>query len=229
MSSTDELLTILEEQCKWWNRNGTRGLLYQLDTAQKLLMCAPHNQNVYCTGGVLPALATTTGTFDYNLPSNCYLLKYVLIRVNTIGSTGVTSIAGMDYGWNRVNSMPPEYISFGGVEYVHIPYIRSWQSGDTATARLMFTVDPGTTTDYYRLMYYKKPADLTSDSIPIEIPPPWDMTYLLPAVIKLIEGVDHGNVIESRASIIRDLQPALWRELDKGEQGEEIFPVSRGF
>jgi hypothetical protein len=194
-------------------------------------MSAPYDQNVYMdeVNGTLPSLTTTAGTFNYNLPSNCYLLKWVLIQVNTIGSTGVTSVAGLDYGWNRVNALPPEYKTVGGVEYVRIPYIRSWQAGDSALARLMFTVDPGTSTGYYKLYYYKKPADLTSDSIPLEIPPPWDTTYLLPATMKLIEGINHGNYIEARASIIRDLQPALWREMDRGEQGDESFPVNRGF
>ena len=59
--------------------------------------------------------------------------------------------------------------------------------------------------------------------------PPWDEMYLLPAMLKLIEGVEHGNYVESRQIILKQLQPALWKELSRGEQGLDETPVDRGF
>jgi len=234
MATTSELLDRIAEQCKGWNRDGYRGILQYLDIAQKTLLMEECEQNVAIdsTTGTLPSLNTTTGTYAYNLPSDCWKLGCIGIEVkiaSVVSGTLLTTITGLDYGTRRQVQNPLTYFHFSGFEYVRVPYIRSYPATDSGVARLVFTADPGTATDYYKELYWKKPATLTSDSIPLEIEPPYDDLYLLPATVSLIHGVENGNYVEARTLILRDLKPAYWKERNSGEQGFSYESVSRGY
>lgn len=234
MATTSELIDRIVEQCKGWNRDGYRGVLQYLDIAQKLLLCHESEQNVVMNEatGYLPTLDTTATVFNYNLPSDCWKLGQVLIEVkiaSQISGTLLNTITGLDYGTRRLVSNPLSYYTYAGFEYIRVPFVRSWPSQELAVARMCFTADPGTTTGYYSLQYFKKPTTLSSDSIQVEIEPPWDDLYLLPATVSLIHGVENGNYVEARVVIMRDLVPQFWKEKNGGEQGFSYEPVERGF
>lgn len=234
MATTSELLDRIVEQCSDWNRDGYRGVLQYLDIAQKLLFMHECEQNVVvdpATGG-LPSLNTTKGVFAYDLPSDCWKLGHVGVEVkiaSLVSDTLLTTLTGLDYGTRRLATEPLKYFHWAGFEYIRIPYVRSWPAGDSSVAHLVFTADPGDATDYYKTLYWKKPATLVSDSIPLEIEPPWDDLFLLPAAVSLIHGVENGNYVEARSLILRDLKPAYWKEKNSGEQGFSDEPVERGF
>jgi hypothetical protein len=234
MATTSELIDRIVEQCTGWNRDGYRGVLQYLDIAQKMLFMSESEQNVVIDPltGNLPPLNTTKGVFAYDLPADCWKLGHIGIEVkiaSIISGTLLTTITGLDYGTRRQVTNPLTYFHWAGFKYVRVPYVRSWPAGDSTLARLVFTADPGDATDYYRSLYWRKPANLISDSIPLEIEPPWDDAYLLPATVALIHGVENGNYAEARALVLNELRPTYWKQKNSGEQGFSYEPVERGF
>jgi hypothetical protein len=231
--TTIELLAILQEQFKGWNADGERGILPHLNAAHFILAANKSEQNVYCdeANGELPALATTALTYNYSLDSNLWMLDSILVKVEEISQISGTlvSLTGFDYGSRRYTAKPMEYITWGGLEFVRIPFLRSWPATETAAARCMFTANPGDSTDYYRQYGYKKPTQIISDAIDPDIPPPWDYQYLLPATAKLIEGIQHGNYVEARQYVVNVLKPELKKEMNCGEQGFDYEADDRGF
>lgn len=233
--TTLELLTILQEQFKGWNIDGERGILPHLNAAHFILCTNESEQNVYYdeVNGDLPALTTIAGTYNYTLSNaiNIWKISGVNVRVEDISSISGTlvSLTGFDYGSKRYTSRPMEYVTLAGIEYVRIPFVRSWPATETANARLMFNADPGSSTDYYRLYGWKKPTQIISESIQVDIPPPWDYEYLLPATAKFIEGIQHGNYVDCRRYVTTVLKPALQKEMNSGEQGFDHETDDRGF
>lgn len=231
--TTQELLAIIAEQFKGWNIDGERGILPHLNAAHHMLLAQESEQNVYYdeSSGELPSLTTTDGTYNYDCDDNLWKLGGIYVRVNDIdSSTGVLiDMTGFDYGTRRYNKRAPEYKVLGGINYLRVPYIRSWVSTETANARLAFTENPGDTSDYYRQFGWKKPTQIISDSIQIDIPPPWDYQYLLPATCKLLEGVQHGNYLDTQQYVIGVLKPRLWLDMNGGEQGFDYEADARGF
>jgi len=221
--TTYELLSILEEQFPGWNRDGVRGLLRYVDVAQKALCMVPAEQLLLFddSTGELPALPTTAGLYAYFTAPEVSFVDEVLLEAQSLNSGGI-----QDYG--NLAYRKPEYRSISGVTYVRVPYIRTWPATDSTNAKILFTRDPGTST-LYKLRSYRRPATLDSDSIELTIPPPYDELYLLPATGKLIEGVNHGNYIEARASLIREFKPLMWEAFNLGEQGQDNEPEDRGF
>jgi len=219
--TTYELLNILEEQFPGWNRDGIRGLLRYIDIAQKALCMVPAEQLlIYDTAtGRLPLLPTTAGMFQYFASADASFIDQVLIECDV-----ATPI--QDYG-RAVKRI--ERVSIAGIDYIRVPYIRTWPATDTTNAKLLFTTDPGTCPAIYRLRSYKRPASLDSDSIELTIPPPYDELYLLPAAAKLVEGANHGNYIEARAMVVKEFMPLMWQAFNMGEQGQDDEPEDRGF
>ena len=242
MATTAELLVILQEQFKGWNVNGPRGLLHYLDTAHKILCQTESDNRVVfdTTTGLLPYLVTTAGTFHYNLPADCWKLSDVLVECGINGSL-LDNLSYYRYGTSGLGSTvlstgfrisatrKLEYVNVSGIRYIRVPHIRSTPCGESALAALTFTDDPGTTTTAYNIRYYKKPASLVSDSIPLEIEPPYDELCLLPAACKLIEGVQHGNYMEARNEILKTIKPLYWKECNSGEQGFDYDAEDRGY
>lgn len=230
MATTSELLVVLQEQCKGWNVNGPRGLLWYLNQAHKMLLQKEAETRVYFdeTTGKLPFLDTTDGVYNYSLPSNCWKLADVLVEIGVTGSI-LDNYTGADYGIRTASKRRIERVTFAGIDYLKIFQVRSWPASETAVARMAFADNPGTTDDVYNIKYYKKPTDITSDSIQIEIEPPFDVLYLLPATVKLIESQQHGNYLEARKELLATIIPMYWKEMNSGAQGFDNEAEDRGF
>lgn len=232
--TTRELLTILQEQFKGWNADGERGILPHLNAAHAILKTAKGEQNVYFdeASGRLPYLVTTDSDYDYDCGDNIWLLDGLLVEVEIAANTSGTllsTLTGFDYGTRRGTSKGVQYETLAGIQYIRVPYVRSWPATETANCRLMFTANPGTTTTFYSLYGYRKPVQILSDTVQIEIEPPWDYMYLLPATAKLIEGIQHGNYVEARNYVLNVLKPAYQKEINAGEQGFDYETDDRGF
>lgn len=229
--TTSELLSILEEQFPGWNRDGTRGLLRYVDIAQKALCMIPAEQLLIfdTSTGKIPAIPTVAGTYEYTMPAEVSFVDEVLVEAGDSSFSSLQTLSSQDYGRATRNSTIPEYRSIAGIEYFRIPFIRSWPASESANAKILFTKNPGDSSTSYRRRSYRRPATLGSDTIELTIPPPYDELYLLPAVGKLIEGVNHGNYIEARAAIVRDFKPLMWAAFNTGEQGKDYEPEERGF
>jgi hypothetical protein len=229
--TTAELLNILEEQFPGWNRDGTRGLLRYVDMAQKALCMIPAEQLLIfdTTTGKLPIIATTTSVFEYTMPAEVSFVDEVLVEAGDANFSNLQTLSYQDYGRTSRSAYLPEYRTIAGIEYLRIRFIRSWPASESSNARILFTKNPGTAAASYRRRSYRWPATLESDAIELTIPPPYDELYLLPAVGKLIEGVNHGNYIEARSAIVRDFKPLMWAAFNTGEQGKDYEPEERGF
>lgn len=224
MSTTQELVTLLQKQFKGWNRDGDRGILPYLNIAQRILCSVEADQLLIIdeSTGKLPTITTTSGVYSYNLPATVNFVSQILIESSNYLS--------YDYGnSSRRQQRPVESYNISGISYYVYPNIRSYPANETSQAKVVFVSDPGTTEDFYRYMGYILPNDLVSESIAISIPPPYDYTILLPAAAKLLEGVQHGNYIDAIAYITKEFLPEMHKVFNRGAFGVCYDAEDHGF
>jgi len=217
MATTNQLLTWIELQNHGWNREGSKGIRALLNEAHKLLLYNEIEQRIVidASTGDFPFLTTSDGVYQYNLPSDCSILKAVLIDADE---------ALGDYPWSY------EDFRTKGRQYYRILNITSREATIGVDGTITFIgVDPGDTDEKYRLLYYESPIAITSDTIQHQMPGTTDIEYLMPATIKLIEGIDHGNIIEAYEYIMKILKPKFQLSLDRGDQGTPTFCRKRVF
>jgi hypothetical protein len=226
---TEELIDELVERFHGWVRNGEHGILRYLNSAHEILMTAEAEQTIIFneTIGELPLLVTTTLIRRYEFPNNVWRVGGILVKVdNTLRGTDYEEIIRISY---------KNCVMIGGIQYAKVPYVKQWDykmltANTEQPARIMFTQDPGSTTDYYYRLSYRRPTQILSEAIQPDIAQPQDINYLIPATAKLMEGAQNGNYDEARQFILSDLKPKLWRELNSGVQGEQDNEaVDRGF
>jgi hypothetical protein len=230
MATTSELLTWVELECHGWNREGPRGTRALLNEAQKLLLLNECMQTLIydSTTGNLPFLTTVAGTYRYTIPAldsnNVWMIGAVVVDS--------LSASGLDYGGvSSGRTWQLEQTRISGSDYYRVINIRSIPWNGNADAQLTFIgVDPGATSSLYRIVAYKRPSEILSDSIQHEMPGSCDVDYLMPAAMKLIEAIDdHGKMIEARRYIRNELRPQMWAELNRGEQGTSRFVTRRAY
>ena len=231
MSTTEELMCLLEKQFKGWNRDGPRGIRHYLNLAQRIL-CTVEGDQLMCfdeSTGKLPSFDTTANDFSYNLPSTVNFVDAVMVEAN-VQTSFIDSLWGQDYGrTSRIHRRPSEYINISGINYIKIPYVRTFPWSESSVARVRFSSDPGTTTDTYRYRGYDLPTDILSDSIPLSIHPPYDMTCLLPATALLMQGVQNNNYIEVLDIIQQKYVPKMHKAFNKGAFGISYEAEDHGF
>jgi hypothetical protein len=228
--TTEEILTLLEHQFPGWNRDGIRGILPYLNVAQKILCNVESDQLLIFdeSTGKLPTITTVDGTYTYDLPDTVSFISSVVVEVGDLQPNSVTFFQ-QDYGRiNRLSNMKYDTIEISGVSYYEIPYVRSYPATEDNAAKVIFTHNPGSTTDVYRYSGYPKPAELVSDTIPLTIPPPQDVLLLLPATAKLIEAVENGNYLEAYNALKNEFREEIQKEYNKGAFVYKE-PEDRGF
>ena len=229
--NTEEVLSVLEKQFVGWNRDGERGIRHYLNLVQRILCNAPSEQLMIFdeSTGKLPSFNTTEGTFVYSLPSNVNFIDTVLIESNA-RCTLNDNLHSQDYGFSsRISQLPLEEIGISGISYYKIPYIRSFPATESAVAKVVFTVDPGSSTDVYRYRGYLLVPEIVSDTIPLSISPPHDALILLPATAKMIEGVQNGNYLDTYKDIVREYLPRMQEAFNKGAFGINQDAEDHGF
>ena len=214
------------------NTSGPVSIQFLTDIAQNILLSveAEQNTNFNAATGRLLLVPTQAGVFDYQAPDDCWRIAGILVESDT-SDTLLDRNFYEDYGpmgYDRASNNILEPLKIAGINYFRIPYIRTFDAGDTANARYMFTEDPGTTTDVYMLWYYPRPTRLSSPTIPLSIPPPYDFEFLYPAVLEIYRGVQNGDVMGSVMKV-RAIRDAYQLKLNEGEQGFDPESPARGF
>jgi hypothetical protein len=232
--STEDLVDELVQRFNGWNRDGDHGVLRYLNSAHNILMSMECEKTIIfdTVTEELPLLVTVSPTLRYVMPSNVWRIGAILIRSDVITNSSMS-----DYGINPQLMERPlrttykNTLSVGGRLYSKFPYVRSWDYVNSSTpAYIRFTADPGSHSDYYFRLSYKRPTQILSETIQCDIPEPLDFELLLPAAAKLIEGVQSGNYIEAHQYVAKEFKPALWKQMNLGEQGDlDMEPVSRDF
>lgn len=223
MASTSQLLTWIELECHGWTRDGVRGTRPLFNEAHRLLMSHECEQNVVVdeNTGDLPLLATTDSVYRYICPDNCWRTGGIL----------VDEISDIGYEQRYANRQwQYEEYYFGSALYYKIKNIRQRDARQDTNANITFIrINPGTTTNTYKHLYWRLPVDISSDAVQHEVPEGKDLEFLVPATKKLIESIDNGKIIEARQYITQVLKPALWHELDSGEQGVSLYTRKRAY
>lgn len=217
MATTNQLLTWIELQCHGWQREGRKGTRALLNEAHKLLLYDDLEQRLVIDDSIgdFPFLVTQDGVYQYDLPDNCSILKHLVVDYDETLE---------DYPWSY------EDFRYKGQLYYRIMNITTREETSNANATVSFIgVNPGDTTETFRLVYYETPRNITSDSVQHDMPGSTDMEYLVPATIKLIEGLDHGNIIEARQYIKEVIKKEFRKTMDRGEQGVPVFCRKRAF
>lgn len=225
---TEEIIDELEQRFNGWNRTGDHGILRFLNSAHEILMTVEAEQTLLLdtTTGHLPLIPTVDGVYLYTMPLEVFRVSKVLVRSNN------HNLRTYDYHFHdRLQASRVNSISIGGKLYSKVPFIKTRDKLNASTAAtVMFTKNPKDSDDVFFRQSYKSPVQILSESIQHEVPSPFDYDFLLPAAAKLIEGQCNGNYDEARRIVRMELKPAMWKELDSGDQGDmDMDPVSRGF
>lgn len=231
--NSNEFYNLCETTLDGINRSGAVSIQFLTDLVQNFLLSVEGDQNVVFDGatGRLPLITTKAKVFRYTAPADCWRIAGVLIESDQPGSILENLFENFDYGWyshTRAGLNKLELIKISGINYYKFPYIRTVDATDSAPAVYTFTEDMGDTTNIYRLWYYPKPAKLLSDSIPLDIKPPYDLQFLYPGVVALYRSTQDGNTFEAMQKLV-SLKNEYQKELNKGAQGLDLESPDRGF
>lgn len=222
MPSTSQLLTWIELECHGWTREGPRGTRALFNEAHRIFLTHPSEQRIVYdeTTGNLPFVTTQSGVYKYDAPSTIWRIGDILVDATT----------SLGYGLQTTNTQwRTEECRIAGQDYLRLLNVRSHPSTPSAAASFRFVgVNPGDTTDTFRLIGWQKPVEVESDTIQHEMPDGLDMQYLVPATMMLIDSIDdHKKLLDARNYIEGVLKPRYWLEADKGTQGMSRYVTRR--
>jgi hypothetical protein len=219
--TTEELMSLLEKQFTGWNRDGPRGIRTYLNIVHRILCTVEADQLMSFddSTGKVPSFDTEAGKFDYNLPATVNFVDAILVESN-VRTSLIDSIWSQDYDRvSRIHRQPSEYVNISGIRYVKIPYVRTYPWSESSVAKVVFTSDPGDTTDVYRYRGYDLPNDILSDGIALNIPPPYDMSILFPAVGEFLKAVGNNDYVGAFEIIEKKYKPEMHKAFNKGDFG----------
>jgi hypothetical protein len=185
---TSAFLTMLQRRLS--DQNSRNFLLDEVNAAQNEILAMPEIDWMRVKGDLF--LATTEDVFEYTVPYRkvSRVFERQLLDGETFGTrnqtAGYRAIRSQDVGKNRYSERDLTFDFQGSLE-----------EGGNST--LYFPTDQNleTTTDRYRMVAYRWPAQLVSEEIPLSIPEPYTTTLLYYAVKKRVEesvfGVDLYN------------------------------------
>lgn len=220
--NADEMLNMLEVQCDGVLRDGPNGLTFFLRVVNDIFGKTASQQHIVFdeSTGRLPVLNTTANIFRYDAPANIWRVAGILVESDV---TYGTNIVHQDYGMysTRNASLKREHIVIANIDYIRVPYIRSYDAQDNLGAYILFTENPGTVNNVYRWYGYRLPTPVLSDSIQLcESSDAYAWSYLFPAVTKMVQAFKNGNFLEAHSDI-EALAKKYSKEINQGEQGED--------
>ena len=127
-----------------------------------------------------------------------------------------------DYDYSEpplVNTV--DYKEIAGNYYYEYQFVRTLDALEDVSAQIIFSRNPGESTNKFRLLMYKKPTEIDSDRIQLQIPDRdgSHRMFIFPAVMKFIEAQNNGNYMEAVDYIENTLKPKMWEVLNSGAQG----------
>lgn len=217
-----------------WNRSGEKGLLEILNEAQNLLSRIESNQKMILVNGEFPAITTSSGVFDYfintttvpDLPAGDIVWRIGAVLVPIPASAALRSIMNTNYGLGQNIQPPAEKFVFHGKEYFRLTNVATRDRVMTTEAQVKFQIDPGDSTEDYRILMYRDVDQIISESVEPSMPESMHMTLL--TVANMIVAAIQNNTWENTMELIerRYIKKAR-HELDKGEQGQTYYAQRR--
>jgi len=228
MPTTQQIVTWVNMQTGW-NRDGVRGILPILNEVNTILCQVKAEQFLYFdpTTGSLPILHTTAGVYSYNFPSNIWCVGEIVIQYPLQNFYDLYPLS--NYGFKQNLIEPIEDIWIGGRRYLRFKQVRTWEKSGSNPAKILFTVDPGLTSDIFAYAGYTLPTPITSENIQVGVPDRFHLSHVMPAILKMIEGYQTNTVSEAREYIIQRIRPQIIEEMNKGPQGGSGHVRRRGF
>jgi hypothetical protein len=192
------------------NEDWTRvQVLDVLNNVVQLLLKVEADANVYIdpTTGNLPWLATTAGTYRYDItpPSGVSFWKIQNI-VTDLGNDPDFDVT--------INSWDREYqsLKFLARRYNVIPTRKYADYENTVTPGVPYVVfiggDPGSQTQNYRYLAYMAPPQVLSETVTVPIADRYRYTVVVPAVQAMIDGLDNGRYADA-CTYVESLKPKL--------------------
>lgn len=180
------------------------------------------------TTGRPPYLTTTALNYGpYNGPAGTWRVSNLLIWDEQADS--FLDYMRTDYGMNTDFLEARDFIKINGNRYFAWRHCHQEDALEGGLPQIMFSVDPGATTSYFHMQAYRVHPAITSDRIQLQIPDSEGahQTIVIPALIKMIEGQNHGNYIEAIEYIEQTLKPRLWKIMGSGAQGKRHETIRR--
>ena len=224
--TTQELITFIESR----TREARPVILSLLNEIQKFIYMKPMEQTIYRAQtngmfGLYPFLITTQDKYYYTFPEGTYL-DADGNDVPVLRTYGILSLVGPRLYGNRkagmVNRM--SFITVGDIEFMSYP---GHQKDRTSSKPAEFTfenINPGDTTNVYYHYFVRAPAELVTESIPLELPEGCHLALSM-GVISLLKSETYGddNAFEYWK---QKTAVEIWAEMNKGSQNRprEIRP-----
>jgi len=231
MATVGQIATwVIKSQAKGFNR--IADVLPIINEVHKIFYKHESSQGVITgSDGSLPELPTKTNVVEYDAP--------VVNGITPWCVSGVYLRQPVSNDYNILDyqcSEPPlvntvDYHEFGGNYYYEYQFVRTLDALEDEGAKIIFSRNPGTTTSMYHLLMYKKPREISSDRIQLQIPDRDGLhrMFFFPAVMKLIEAQNHGNYMEAVEYIENNLKPKVWKVMNSGAQGRKHRSQARYF
>ncbi|MBU2249223.1 MAG: hypothetical protein KKD77_20920 [Gammaproteobacteria bacterium] len=173
----------------------------------------PYTRYIDPATGRPPVLNTTAGIYQYSGPSNCWRVANICLKSESIDNS--------DYNATTLPQQnTTERTTINGNYYYPYNFGHSEDALEGASPQVFFTRDPGTKSNYYYMICYKKPTPITSDRVQLQIPDSDGAHRLIvfPCLMKLIEAQNNGNYVDAM-QFIEQSRILLWQKVSGNWEG----------
>ena len=227
--NTTQLVDEIVRRFKNFERDGEDGVLQYLNAANAILYQVEAEQTIVFdqVTGMLPVLATIAGQNVYTLPDEYWRCGNILVSAararHEFGYASQFAF-GSPHGCRS-----EDLIVYGGHRYWPVEKVKTRDSARSGSpVQILFQGDPGTTTNVYHIRGYKRPTNILSETVDVDIPEPLDIECLVPATCSLIDGVLNGTYPEALQYVKRTYGPVVQKRLNGGAQGSiDAEPMGR--
>lgn len=229
--STQSVVDEIKLKAPAWARDGSSAILQKMDQCQRFMFSKACLPTVYIdpSTGKHPVLATTAGTFEYELPDVSKSLwdaaaqAYVsrTIKISKALEVYIPNGNIDEYSALMLDPMRPGSNSMvetrNGRIIIAVTTVPATQA---SPAKVIFENDPGTYADRYRVLELIEPLRLTEDTIPLMIEERWEPD-LIEGVLALIERADYGRS-DRWNYFLNDACQRFWYENSLGQHTGQV-------
>lgn len=217
MPTTKQVVEWIKLSANGWNISGTRGILPMLNAVQNLMLEEETEQTVSydSSTGKFPSFDTQSGVYEYDIPS-VWRLSDVLIKYEDSYNYNLKT----HYGDYSEDDPRLQMVTYQSKRYLRIKDCRTIDKTIEDSAKIIFSNDPGDTSDYFFYRGYAPPNQITSVSIQLRIPEKYHLPYVVPATIKFIEAFQSGGWAEAVDIIMEKYVLPVRLQMNQGFQGD---------
>lgn len=179
MYTTSQIAELVAMQASEWSKQGPRGILPIINAVNREMKSGSvqANEVIDSTTGFPPLLVTTSGTYQYDLPSNCRQLKTIFFDKS-------------NSGYDSYGVYPT--VLYQGRDYFEAP-VTSRRRTNSASPTVTFRDNPGATTSKYYIWYWVEPTDISSLNIQHDIEPANEL-MLIDGCVARVQYLQYGDV-----------------------------------